>query len=51
MDECLLNGKAAVVPMRELVCLASVLGMPFSLVVPPNQKFPSNEAHKRGLKS
>ena len=31
--------------MREPVCLDSRLRTPFKLVMPPNQKLPSSEAH------
>jgi hypothetical protein len=31
--------------MRELVCRVTELAMPPKLVVPPNQKFPSNDAN------
>jgi hypothetical protein len=49
MDWCLRIGKEKVAPMRELVWRVAKLGMLFKLVVPPNQKFPSNEAQHFSL--
>ena len=37
-------------PSREFVCRVREFGTPFRLVFPPNQKFPSRETHRRGLK-